>query len=146
MTFGWPVLVICFLVGTGLGLMLNFRLMRSSAEKKAQDGIEDEKKRLESQRVQWIQKNELLLDRVTAAEQARDEAIKRAERAERLAMNERKRRENAVAKARRIKSSAQRGAKTAHPATGPGDPRGQNPTDPVQRESENPSGQVQTRR
>lgn len=128
MTFGWPVLVICFLVGTGLGLVLNFRLMRSSAEKKAQDGIAEEKNRLESQRLQWIQKNELLLDRVTAAEQARDEAIERAERAEQLAVKERKRRENAVAASRRIKSSAKRGAKTAHPVTGPGDPRGRNPS------------------
>jgi len=75
MTLSWPALIVLFLVGIGVGLLLNFRFMRSSAEKKAQAGIEEEKTRLESQRVQWIEKNQGLLDRVTAAEQARNEAI-----------------------------------------------------------------------
>lgn len=145
MTFGWPILVLALVIGTGIGLVLNFRIMKSAAEREARAALEEEQAALEHQREIWRDQLAEASQQVAEAQHQRAEAKARADRAERLAENERKRRENAVAAARRIRGSAQRGAKTAHPATGPGD-SSESSSEPVRRELKTHQATEQTRR
>lgn len=145
MTFGWPIVVLALVIGTGIGLVLNFRIMRTAAEQRARAELEEEQSRLEQQREIWRDQLAEAGQQVAEAQHQQADAEARADRAERLASNERQRRENAVAAARRIKGSAKRGAKTAHPATGPGD-SSESSSEPVRRELKTHQATEQTRR
>ncbi len=146
MSFGWPILVIAMLAGVAIGLMLNYRLMQSAADRRARAELEDEQSRLEQQRENWRDQLAEAGQQVAEAQQQLAQVEARADRAERLAANERQRRENAVAAARRIRGSAQRGAKTAHPATGPGDSSESSSEPSKLEELLNPTGHSANRR